>query len=342
MYSVSILERQMPSPDARRPLEIISRQVRRMTRLVDDLLDVSRVTQGKISLQRERIDLESVVREAADAMRAAMDQRGHQVSFEVATQPIVVMGDTARLGQIFENLLSNAVKYTPSGGRIAIKIDRDARQAIVTVADNGIGIPADALPRVFDLFMQADTSLDRAEGGLGIGLTLVQRLAQRHGGTVEARSDGPGRGSEFTVRLPLAVQESALGAGAPGNGAATLSAHRFLVVDDNHDSTEALRLLLEMRGHTVQVVHDGHGALQAAREFRPEVVLLDVGLPGLDGFEVVKRLRSTPETSQLLVIATTGYGREEDRARCLAAGFNHHVAKPVDVDRIEEIVGATG
>lgn len=341
-YSLALLERHADSDHNARPIEIISRQVQRMTRLVDDLLDVSRVTQGKISLRKERVDLSLIVQHAAEATRAVMDARQHRLEISVPDHPTFVLGDTARLGQIFENLLRNAAKYTPESGRVRIVLSQEGGEAVVGVRDTGIGIGAGALPRVFDLFMQADTSLDRAEGGLGIGLTLVDRLVRMHGGSVEARSAGAGKGSEFVVRLPL---EAAATTAAAAAGSATRPksrSRRYLIVDDNADSSEALKLLLEFRGHTVQVVHDGREALAAARSFAPEVVLLDVGLPGLDGFEVVKQLRASPETADLLVIATTGYGREEDRARCLAAGFNHHFAKPLDVDTIQALVEQLG
>jgi two-component system CheB/CheR fusion protein len=341
-YSLALLERHVDSEQAARPIQIISRQVQRMTRLVDDLLDVSRVTQGKISLQKERVDLSLIVRHAAEATRAVMDARQHRLEISVPDHPTFVRGDTARLGQIYENLLRNAAKYTPEGGRVRIELRQEDGQALVSVRDNGIGISATALPRVFDLFMQVDTSLDRSEGGLGIGLTLVDRLVRMHGGSVEAHSAGAGQGSEFVVRIPL---ETAAATASADGGAASRPksrSRRYLIVDDNVDSSEALKLLLEFRGHTVQVVHDGREALAAARFFAPEVVLLDVGLPGLDGFEVVKQLRTSPETANLLVIATTGYGREEDRARCLAAGFNHHFAKPLDVDSIQALVEQLG
>jgi CheY-like chemotaxis protein len=252
----------------------------------------------------------------------------------------MVTGDTVRLGQIVENLLSNAAKYTPPGGAVLLELSSEAGEAVLRVVDTGVGMGPDILPRVFDLFVQADTSLDRSEGGLGIGLTLVDRLAAMHGGRVEARSDGSGRGSEFVVRLPLAAVGALAAADASAKVPAGSRARRYLIVDDNVDSAEMMGMLLEFRGHTARLVHDGRDVLAAAREFRPDVVLLDVGLPGLDGYEVVRQLRASPDLAALFVIATTGYGRDEDRARCLAAGFNHHLAKPVDIDAIEALVTA--
>ena len=337
IYSVAALERQMPAPEAKRPLEIIARQARRMTRIVDDLLDVSRVTQGKISLKRERLDIGSIVGIAAEVSRAVMDARGHRLEVRVPGTPVPVSGDAVRLGQVFENLLSNAAKYTPPGGVVTVTVEREGPNAIVRVRDTGVGISADVLPRIFDLFVQADTTLDRSEGGLGIGLTLVSRLTHMHGGVVEARSDGPGLGAEFLVRLPLEPDSVGTGHEGSRDGGGVVRRRRYLIVDDNVDSAESLRLLLEMRGHKAHVVHDGRFAAEAAREFEPEIVLLDIGLPGMDGYQVVRQFRSAPDLATLMIVATTGYGRLEDKLRCLAAGFDQHIAKPLDVEDIEAL-----
>ena len=337
IYSVAALERQMPAPEAKRPLEIISRQARRMTRIVDDLLDVSRVTQGKISLKRERLDIASIVGIAAEVSRAIMDARGHRLEVRVPGTPVPVSGDAVRLGQVFENLLSNAAKYTPPGGSVTVTVEREGPNAIVRVRDTGVGISADVLPRIFDLFVQADTTLDRSEGGLGIGLTLVSRLTHMHGGVVEARSDGPGLGAEFLVRLPLEADTVGTGHEGSRDGGGVVRRRRYLIVDDNVDSAESLRLLLEMRGHKAHVVHDGRFAAEAAREFQPDIVLLDIGLPGMDGYQVVRQFRSAPDLATLMIVATTGYGRLEDKLRCLAAGFDQHIAKPLDVEDIEAL-----
>ncbi len=339
MYSIAALER-TAGRDAARPLEVMSRQVRRMTRIVDDLLDVSRVTQGKISLQRTPIDLVAVVTHVVDALRPAVEARNRHVALTLPTRPVRVDGDSVRLAQVLENLLNNAAKYTEPGGHIEVALEQRSGAARIVVRDDGIGISADMLPRVFDLFVQADTALDRAEGGLGIGLTLVDRLTRIHGGSVTAYSAGPGLGSEFVVQLPLMDTAAADVSEADGVDQQT-SSRRYLVVDDNEDAAEALGLLLEMSGHVVRIVHSGHLAAAAAREFHPEIVLLDVGLPGMDGYEVVRQFRASPDLAQLMIIATTGYGRDEDRARCLAAGFDHHLVKPLDVDEIERLVGGS-
>ena len=336
-YCVAALERQMPSPEARRPLEIIARQAARMTRIVDDLLDVSRVTQGKITLQQEPLDLGTIVSNAAEVSRAAMEAHGHLLTVTVPDGPLPISGDAVRLAQVFENLLGNAAKYTPPGGRVTLTVEREGPQGIVRVRDSGIGIGPDVLPRIFDLFVQADTSLDRSEGGLGIGLTLVDRLTRMHGGSVEAFSDGPGSGSEFVVRLPLDVAHAASEHPAGDHDTAGARRHRYLIVDDNVDSADSLRLLLEMRGHSAHVVNDGRLAADAARTFKPDIVLLDVGLPGMDGYQVVRQFRAEPDLATLMVVATTGYGRLEDKLRCLAAGFDQHIAKPLDVEDIEAL-----
>ena len=337
IYSVAALERQMPAPEARRPLEIITRQARRMTRIVDDLLDVSRVTLGKISLQHERLDVTTVVSNAAEVSRAAMTARGHRFEVRLPGTPLPVSGDAVRLAQVFENLLSNAAKYTPPGGRVAVTVQREGAQAVVRIRDSGVGINADVLPRIFDLFVQADATLDRAEGGLGIGLTLVDRLTRMHGGRVEAHSEGPGTGAEFVVRLPLDAEALVASdeAAEPERGQARR--RRYLIVDDNVDSAESLKLLLEMRGHAAHVVNDGRLAAAAAREFDPDIVLLDIGLPGMDGYQVARQFRGAPDLATLMIVATTGYGRLEDKLKCLAAGFDQHLAKPLDVEDIEAL-----
>ena len=266
-----------------------------------------------------------------------MDARGHRLDVRVPGTPVPVSGDAVRLGQVFENLLSNAAKYTPPGGSVTVTVEREGPNAIVRVRDTGVGISPDVLPRIFDLFVQADTTLDRSEGGLGIGLTLVSRLTHMHGGVVEARSDGPGLGAEFLVRLPLEADTVGTGHEGSRDGGGVVRRRRYLIVDDNVDSAESLRLLLEMRGHKAHVVHDGRFAAEAAREFEPDIVLLDIGLPGMDGYQVVRQFRSAPDLATLMIVATTGYGRLEDKLRCLAAGFDQHIAKPLDVEDIEAL-----
>ena len=311
-----------------------------MVRIVDDLLDVSRVTQGKISLQRERLDVREVVAQAVESSRPRLDARQHTVRLRQAPEPLPVSGDAARLAQVFENLLVNAAKYTPPGGTVTISVARERGEVAISVADTGIGIDPAMLRRVFDLFAQADTSLDRAEGGLGIGLTLAERLSRLHGGRIGAHSDGLGAGSTFTVYLPLLdAADAAADAGANPPGT-TPRPRRVMIVDDNVDSAESLAALLVMNGHTVERVNDGHAAVAAAIAFAPDAVLLDISLPGIDGFEVLRRLRAAPQLERATIVAATGYGRDEDRARCLAGGFDGHLTKPVDLPELERLLNA--
>jgi PAS domain S-box-containing protein len=339
MYSVNLLERQITDPSLRRPLDVIGRQLRRMVHIVDDLLDASRVTHGKISLKRASVSLTEIVAQAVEASRSRMDAHGHSLIHQPAPDPLLMSGDAARLGQVLENLLANAAKYTPPGGTVTVTAERDGGEAVITVADTGVGIDATMLPRVFDLFAQADTSLDRSEGGLGIGLTLADRLTRLHGGRLSAHSDGLGTGSTFIVRLPLLGDAARTSAEEPTASHASV-ARRVLIVDGNVDSALVLGLLLEMNGHDVRRVHDGQAAVDAAGEFRPDAVLLDISLPRMNGFEVLKRLREVPHDRPLTIIATTGYGRDEDRKRCLSAGFDEHLTKPIAIGDVERLLSA--
>jgi signal transduction histidine kinase len=311
---------------------VIDRQVQHLVRLVDDLLDVSRITRGKIQLKKEPVDLMAVVSRAVETSRPLIDEHGHVLTLTPALEPLWVEGDSVRLAQVLSNLLNNAAKFTEKGGNIWLTAQRDGAQAVVRVRDSGMGIPADMLGSVFDLFTQADRSLDRAHGGLGIGLTLARQLVEMHGGTIEAHSKGPNQGAEFVVRLLLAKPAlsglpASTDADAPGNNGAGL---RVLVVDDNRDAAESLHLLLQLCGHQTQVAHDGPAALAACESFTPQAVLLDIGLPGMDGYEVARRLRQLPGGERLLLVATTGYGHTEDRHRSRAASFNAHLVKPID------------
>ncbi|HEY1375246.1 MAG TPA: ATP-binding protein, partial [Gemmataceae bacterium] len=304
--------------------DVVNRQVRYLGRLVDGLLDVSRITRGRVVLQREAVDLQALVRRVAEAARSLFDARRHQWELRLPVEPVYVLGDPLRLEQVLANLLDNAARYTPPRGRVAVTVRTDGGDAVVEVADTGAGIPAELLPKVFDLFTQADRPPDRSEGGLGIGLTLVKRLVELHGGRVVAHSAGPDQGSTFTVRLPaLADSPAAAPAGAPAG-------RRVLVVDDNRDLAETLAMVLRLWGHDVAVAYDGQAALAAARERPPEVVFLDIGLPFLDGFEVAKRMRQQPETRRARIVAITGYGRDEDRRRSREVGIDVHLTKPVD------------
>ncbi len=337
---------QMRGPERRQAVRqawaIIERQVENLSRLVDDLLDVSRIGQGKISLRKQPVDVATVVARAVESSRPLIDARRHELQVTLPGELLPVDADVTRMAQVVLNLLNNAAKYTPEGGCIRLTVEKVSRggeaaeEVAIRVRDNGMGIPADVLPRIFDLFAQAERTLARAEGGLGIGLTLVRRLTELHGGSVEASSEGPGQGSEFVVRLPLLPRSSPTAAAStaahpPVTGAPT---RRVLVVDDNRDSAESLAMLLRLVGHDVRTVHDGRQALVVAEAYRPDFVLLDIGLPGMDGYEVAKRLRAEPWGSEMKLVALTGYGGEEDRRRSQAAGFAQHLIKPVDFDTL--------
>jgi signal transduction histidine kinase/DNA-binding response OmpR family regulator len=328
---------------------VIDRQVGHMVRLVDDLLDISRINRGKIRLRREAVEVAAVVAQAVEASRPEVDARGHELYIVVPPHPVRVNGDPARLAQVVTNLLNNAAKYTEPGGRIWLTVEAAAgsptdRSAVIRVRDTGIGIPPAMLGSVFDLFTQVNHSLDRSEGGLGIGLTLVRRLVELHGGSVRATSDGPGLGSEFTVRLPAAeFEEQAPGGGDSDRGADNSEApqgpRRVLIVDDNEDGADSLARLLRLDGHTVRLAHNGPAALTVAKDFRPDAVVLDIGLPGMDGYEVARRLRCQPDSRGALLIAVTGYGRDEDRLLAHQAGFDYHFVKPADLEVLRQALG---
>jgi PAS domain S-box-containing protein len=326
-------------PSQQRAREIIERQTQHLTRLVDDLLDVSRITRGKITLTHEPLDLAAVIYSAVETNRPLIGERRHQLTVVVPPQPLRVEGDQTRLVQVVGNLLHNATKYTDEGGSIWLEAAREGGAAVVRVRDNGMGMSADLLPHVFDLFTQADRSLDRSQGGLGIGLTLVRQLVELHGGRVEARSDGPGRGSEFVVRLPLSAAGVAPAEeSAAGRVATSARALKVLIVEDNLDSAEMLAFVLELGGHDVRAAHNGAEALEAARAFAPQVVLCDIGLPGMNGYEVAARLRQRAESQRTVLIALTGYGQEEDRRRAKAAGFDYHLTKPVEPEALTALL----
>lgn len=323
---------------------LIDRQVGHLTRLVDDLLDVSRIVTSKITLRKEPVEIAEVVSAVAEASRPLIHGRGHAFEVEVPDEPLQVEGDPTRLSQALLNLLNNAAKYTPDGGRIWLTVEKEGRQAVLRVRDTGIGIPAELLPKVFDLFRQGDRALDRSEGGLGIGLTLVQQIALRHGGSVEAWSEGVGRGTEILLRLPLLPETEAEEPPQAGSLDAppAQSARRILVVDDNRDAASTLEMLLEIWGHDVRVVHSGPAALAEAVAYRPEVVLLDIGLPGMDGYEVAQRLRELDGLEKVALVAITGYGQEDDRRRSREAGFDQHLVKPVDPVQLQQVLAAAG
>ncbi|UQA59099.1 PAS domain-containing protein [Polyangium aurulentum] len=324
--------------DPRRGAEVIARQMLHMKRLLDDLLDVARVSQGKIQLRKEPLDLSAVLGQAVEVSRPLIDGKKHELAIALPERPLPIEGDPTRLTQIFANLLNNAAKYTDKGGHIGLEATVEGGSAVVRVRDDGVGMSAEMLEHAFDLFTQADRSLDRAQGGLGIGLTLVKSLVQMHGGSVQATSEGQGRGTEMIVRLPLSSppEEPAIAAPASAEAPRTL---RALVVDDNVDAADSLALLLEMLGHEVGSAHDGPDALAKALASKPDIILLDIGLPGMDGYEVAARLREEGLGSTVLV-ALTGYGREEDMARSREAGFDHHLVKPVDIATLQKVIAS--
>ncbi|HEX9287738.1 MAG TPA: MASE1 domain-containing protein [Thermoanaerobaculia bacterium] len=323
--------------------EIIGRQSEHLTRLVDDLLDVSRITRGTVRLSRHRVALKDAVDGAVDTWRHLIAQRRQELSVELPEGPALVDADPTRLAQIISNLLHNAAKFTPEGGRIAINAAREDGRIELTVRDEGRGIAPEDLERVFELFVQGLPSLDRTQGGLGLGLTLARRLAELHDGTLEAASEGAGRGSEFVLRIPEAAAEAEIVSREKTSTAPSLPVEsdrerRVLVVDDNADARDAMRFLLEDEGHEVRSAGDGPGAIEEARSFLPEVVLLDIGLPGMDGYEVARALRAVPGCERASIVAVSGYGQAEDRARSRVAGFDEHLLKPVSPERLLEIV----
>ena len=323
---------------------VIERQVGLLTRLVDDLLDVSRITSGKITLQHERVPVAAaVIAQAVETARPAAESRRETLEVDVADDVGVVEGDSARLVQAVGNLLDNAIKYSEEGGRVRLTARAEGQEVVIAVRDEGVGIDAELLPHVFDLFIQADRSLERRQGGLGIGLTLVRRLVEMHGGRVAVASEGAGRGSEFTIRLPRLAVDVPAPAAAPvaaAREAPSGPARRVLVVDDQPDSTDSLALLLRLHGHEVYTAADGPGAVDEFLRSKPEVVFLDLGLPGMSGYDVARRLRATPEGRDVRLVAVTGYGTEADRERTRAAGFDLHLAKPVDPHAVEALLAS--
>jgi signal transduction histidine kinase/CheY-like chemotaxis protein len=318
---------------------IVQRQARHLSRLVDDLLDVARVTSGKIVLQREPLELRELVERAIQSLSPTLHAQHMKVRVKAPQPTPQVNADAVRLEQIIVNLLTNAIKYTPAHGQLEVWIGRECEQAVLRVTDSGVGIAAEMLPRVFDLFTQAEATIDRAKGGMGIGLTLVRSLAELHGGSVEAHSEGLGKGSTFTVRLPglaRAADAPLRGAAAPSEPPARRS-RNLLIIEDNDDSRELLACMLERLGHSVSTAADGLEGVAAALSQRPDAILIDIGLPGLDGYGVAQRVRFAFGPAVYL-IALTGYGQPEDRARALQAGFDVHLTKPVDVGRLEQLL----
>ncbi len=331
------------SPEFQSPLNMIDRQARHLTRLVDDLLDVARVTRGKINLHRQRVDLAAIVVQSVETHRPSAASRRHTVTVDVPSRPCEVDGDPVRLTQMIDNLLSNAIKYTPDGGHIQVTVGAQQDEAVVSVRDDGIGIAEKELLGVFDLFAQANPGIDRARGGLGIGLPLVKKLVDLHDGHVEARSEALGLGSEFIIRLPLMRRETAT---PPGEDRAPSPVENpegleIVVVDDNHDVADSLAMLVKSWGCQVRTAYDAKAAIHLCQAYRPDVILLDIGLPGMDGYEIARRLLHD-HGSSLVLVAMTGYGQAEDRRRTAAAGFHHHLVKPFDPDKLRTLLASLG
>jgi signal transduction histidine kinase/ActR/RegA family two-component response regulator len=325
--------------------DVVSRQNRHLSRLIDDLLDVSRITRGKLTLHKETVELREVARHAAETVRPLIQARRHDLTLRLTDHPLYVEGDSVRLAQVVSNLLTNAAKYTPEGGSIEVAVERSSNagkypDATIRVKDNGCGIRTDVLERLFEPSTHEERLNSGSHGGLGIGLIVVRGLVEMHGGVVEARSNGPMQGSEFVVRLPLVAPDELTLKVTPARDPGGVSeeaadaALRILVVDDNQDSASSMMLLLELQGHEVCVAHSGPAALALACERGPHVILLDIGMPGMNGYEVARRLRGEPAFAHTLLVAITGYGRTSDLEQTQAAGFDHHLVKPIDYDKL--------
>jgi CheY-like chemotaxis protein len=324
--------------DKRSLLDVFDRQLHHLTHLVDDLMEVSRITQGRMELRREPVLLADVVRSAAEDVAASVRAAGHTLSVAIEAPNAVVDADPTRLFQVVVNLLTNACKYTPRDGAIALVLKTEGREAVIVVRDTGIGIPPHALDTVFGMFSQLKPALDRANGGLGIGLALVRGILALHGGSIAAASEGEGRGSTFTARLPLAAVQA-----TPASASAALDAvapASVLVVDDNVDAAETLQMFLELSGCLARVAHSGTEALAVLERFQPTVALFDIGLPDMNGYELARRVRLLPGGADLLLIAATGWGQEADKQLAFDAGFDHHLTKPIDFDKLRMLLAA--
>ncbi|HMJ24832.1 MAG TPA: ATP-binding protein [Pyrinomonadaceae bacterium] len=341
--AVKVLQiKSKPTPESQSALDVIERQTRQMTRLIDDLLDIARITSNKLELRRAPIELSQVLSAAVETSRPLIEQRGHKLIVKAAAAPIHIDGDLVRLAQVISNLLNNAAKYTDRGGRIWLESSRKKDEAVVKVIDTGVGISAEMLPRIFEMFTQAGRA-NESRSGLGIGLTLVKRLVEMHGGTITAHSDGVGQGSEFVLRMPVALAKAPADLPVKPKLKSRKEPKKpikILVVDDNQDSADSLGMLLKLLGNDVRVVNDGLAAVEIAKEFEPRVLLLDIGLPTLNGYEAAKEIRKQPWGSRALLVAVTGWGERIDRQRSKKAGFDHHLVKPVDPDVLTTLLAA--
>jgi CheY-like chemotaxis protein len=340
--AAKILKRKaIADPDVQSAQNIIDRQSVHLTRLVEDLLDLSRISRNKLELRRERVDVATIISAALETSRPILEQAGQEVSVSLPQEQVFVDGDVVRLSQVFTNLLNNGAKFSKREGTIHLSVDTDAQTVSVTVADRGIGILPQHLPHIHEPFYQLDSSLVKAQGGLGIGLTLVWQLVEMHGGTVSVHSDGPDCGSEFVVRLPLAEGPAKSHESESPGASTTENVRRILIVDDNQDSADAVALILQLDGHDVRAVYSGVDALGIVEEFKPHAVLLDIGMPQLNGYQVAQRLRAQTWGKNVLLIAQTGWGQAEDIRQCHEAGFNHHVTKPIDFQKLREFFVAS-
>ena len=324
----------------KRAHETLERQLGQMVRLVDDLLDLNRITHDRLELRRSEVELSTVIQQAVEVARPLIDAAGHKLIIDLPDEPIYLNADRARLAQVFGNLLNNSSKYTRPHGTITLSEKRTDGEVVVTVKDTGAGIPQDKLASIFDMFMQVDGTAERSQGGLGIGLTLVKRLAEMHGGSIEARSAGEGQGSEFIVRLPVVSEPATVSQPGPAIEPEPAPQRQILIVDDNRDSADSLAMLLEITGNKTYMAHDGEEAIEGIEKHRPEVVLLDIGLPKLDGHEVCRRVRQQPWGKDIVMIALTGWGQEDDRRKSEEAGFNGHLVKPVDYDKLLDLLSS--
>jgi len=320
--------------------DVIGRQVEQLTRLVDDLLDVSRITSGKLRLQKQLIEVSGIVQRAVETQRPIYDERRQQLKVELPKEPLILEGDLTRLSEALANLLNNAAKYSNDGGTVTLRVEKHAatQEVLFRIQDNGVGIPPAMLPKVFELFTQVDQTLHRAQGGLGIGLALVKNLVEMHGGRIDGYSEGIGKGSEFVMRLPLRIEKRAPQTDGDRVVPMASAFGRILVVDDNVDAAEMLATMLRIDGCEVQTAHDGQQAMLAIDLFRPDLVLLDIGMPGMNGYEVARAIRAHPLGAKIVLVAATGWGQDEDRKRAREAGFDEHITKPVDRSQLLKLM----
>jgi PAS domain S-box-containing protein len=339
-YAVAANKKPGRTPEQRKQAEeIIERQVTHMSRLLDDLFDVSRVTRGTLELKKTRTELTSIIGAAIETARPILDAKHHNLTLDLPTQPVQLEADSVRLAQVFSNLLINAAKYTDPGGQIQLRARQEPGTVVISIADNGIGISAELLSSVFTMFFRSHQALGRAEGGLGVGLSLVRGLVTLHGGSVQARSEGVGRGSEFTVRLPtVAPLPECLDVETETECPSAGVGLKILVVDDNRDAADTCAMLLEASGHHVQTAYTGRQALELARTFRPHALLLDIGLPDIDGYKLAQQIRAAPWGHSAVLIAVTGWGQEQDRLRAVEAGFDQHLVKPICAEMVESLL----